>query len=355
MTTEAIKAAASSPVSTILVTVVAAVICLASLVTVGRNAAQDSAIQEALSGPEGRLITVSASGERNEIDREEIESIASLNYVDRIVATGSVVDTTNSVLGATIPVPAFTFSASESDLGQLVAGRWPRDGEAIIGVTANESLRMVDGVGALQTRLGKEFPVVGIFSAEVPFERLNSSALIASEAGSVYSLYVTSTSAETSAAVSEAINEMLVSERGRTISTTTGLAEVRSAMEARSLASDYGRSTLLLILAAGAAFIIAVVFSDVLSKRRDIGRRRALGCSKAGLVYLVVARTGVGVLVGVILGTVAGYILAARESPVPIDFTIGLGVLTIVVALLASTIPATIAANRDPVSVLRTA
>lgn len=120
-------------------------------------------------------------------------------------------------------------------------------------------------------------------------------------------------------------------------------------------AGDYGRGLLLLTLGAGAVLVAVVVLAEVLLRRRDLGRRRALGASQWGLVGLVVARTVVAAVPGALLGAVGGAVIAAIwAQPPPLEFTCAVTVLTGLVSGIAAIPPAFLAAVRDPVGVLRT-
>lgn len=61
------------------------------------------------------------------------------------------------------------------------------------------------------------------------------------------------------------------------VESPTGLAELTQAVGGQL--AGYGRSLLLLILGVGAFFVGTVVLSDILIRRRDLGRRRTLGAT----------------------------------------------------------------------------
>ena len=134
----------------------------------------------------------------------------------------------------------------------------------------------------------------------------------------------------------------------------TALADLQ-----RAVGGDLGgyRRALLLVVQATGGFLVAVVvLAEVLLRRRDLGRRRALGASRPGLLLLVVARTAVAATPGVVVGSALGTLAAhAWAQPPPLAFAAGTGLLTMFAAMLAATPPALLAAWRDPVAVLRTA
>lgn len=69
----------------------------------------------------------------------------------------------------------------------------------------------------------------------------------------------------------------------------------------------FNRSLLLGVMAAGALLTAIVVFADVLVRRKDIGRRRALGASRTIIIVLVLLRTAYPAVLGAVLETVLGW------------------------------------------------
>lgn len=109
------------------------------------------------------------------------------------------------------------------------------------------------------------------------------------------------------------------------------------------------------MLGSGALLVSIVAFADVLIRRSDLGRRRALGATRSTITALVMGRNTAPALLGAALGTVAGLIFTYRAGRVPpLEFTIGTAALSILAAILGSAIPAVFAATRDPVRILRT-
>ncbi|MDQ3276010.1 MAG: hypothetical protein M3Q39_13540, partial [Actinomycetota bacterium] len=115
-------------------------------------------------------------------------------------------------------------------------------------------------------------------------------------------------------------------------------------------------ATLMLgVLAAGLLLVALTLIGAVSQRRRDFGRRRALGASRSTVVTLVLLQTSAAALVGVAAGALAGLLLVNRLAgslPSP-GFTFGVVVLTMLTALLAAVPPAVLAAYRDPVRILR--
>ena len=93
------------------------------------------------------------------------------------------------------------------------------------------------------------------------------------------------------------------------------------------------------------------VYGAVTSRRRDFGRRRALGASRSAIVALVVTQTAIVAA----LGAAVGSFLIQRwtgSGPDP-SFALAVATLVILAALVSAVPPALVAAYRDPVRILR--
>ena len=97
------------------------------------------------------------------------------------------------------------------------------------------------------------------------------------------------------------------------------------------------------------------MYGLVLLRRKEFGRRRALGASQRLIVALLVAQIGLIAVTGAVLGSaIALGVLASTGDPLPrFDYVFGLILLAVAVATLASLVPAMAAARREPVRELR--
>jgi putative ABC transport system permease protein len=116
-----------------------------------------------------------------------------------------------------------------------------------------------------------------------------------------------------------------------------------------------GHASVLINVMSGGGLVALVVFSDVLIRRRDLGRRRALGMPRWALALLLVLRTAIGASIGALLGSVVAIaMMVSGNEPVELEFVLATALLGIIVASVATIPPAVAAANQDPVRVLRT-
>lgn len=107
---------------------------------------------------------------------------------------------------------------------------------------------------------------------------------------------------------------------------------------------------------AGSAVLQAVVFSFlVLIRRRDFGRRRALGASRVLVISLIACQVVLASAAGTALGlTGAAIVLRVSDDPLPTpSFFAAVAILALVVGLAAAITPGLVAARRDPARELR--
>jgi len=101
---------------------------------------------------------------------------------------------------------------------------------------------------------------------------------------------------------------------------------------------------------------MAVLLSGlVMMRRKDFGRRRALGASRGLIVALLLVQTAQLAVAGVVAGLIAACsVLLLSGDPVPTaEFSAALGVLAVAAATAAAAPPAVLASRRDPVRELR--
>ena len=124
-----------------------------------------------------------------------------------------------------------------------------------------------------------------------------------------------------------------------------------------ALVSAFFGGLALLLAAVG---LYGVVAHAVRARRTEIGLRMALGAAPSSILRLVLARVGLLIAAGLVLG-VAGSLWAARfvevllfqlEPRDPVTFA-GAAAVLVAVGVLAAWLPAHRAARLDPVTVLR--
>ncbi len=137
------------------------------------------------------------------------------------------------------------------------------------------------------------------------------------------------------------------------IESSATLASLRDLVD--SQLGGLGWALVLLVFTLAGILVAAVSFAFVVLRRRDFGRRRALGASRRWIVALVATQGLMSGLLGVVVGTLAGVVtLLVWRQPLPgADFVVALGLLALFVSVSGSLPPALYAASREPLRELR--
>lgn len=353
---EALASARAQRVPTLMVAAVALAMCATTVLTVGRSAAAEADVRASLEAAGSRVVQVTDTGTTGILTHPIQDTIAALSTVERSLATARPVDARSAVVGTGgDPVPVWRVRGDLTGALTLTQGRWPTAGEAVVTTQAQHTLALDGPVGAVLTATGAEYPVVGIVTPRDPFDQdYAAGGFVADPDAPVTSITVIA-SLGTAVTTQQAMLAIIATTNPadlQVISPAT-VADLEAAVTGS--VADFGASLLVLVLTAGAVLTFLVVLSDILVRSRDLGRRRALGAERFTIIALVTLRTLAPATIGAILGAGAGMILTARSGTAPpLTFAAGTAILAIVCAALAAIPPATLAAYRDPVAVLRT-
>ncbi len=110
-----------------------------------------------------------------------------------------------------------------------------------------------------------------------------------------------------------------------------------------------------MILGIGLLLVGLNLYGAVTTRRRDFGRRRALGATRPTIIGLIATQTLLLAALGAALGATVATTLIWQRTGLPPDwpFTTAIITLTTLAATTASLPPAIIAAYRDPLTILR--
>ncbi len=354
---EAGRTAAVQRVTSLLTLVLCAAICAITVLTVGRTAAAETQVMSTIDDAGSRVLVISDRKDAGLITPAVVETLNGLNTIHQAIGIDSPFDVVNGPLGSgSEKVPAWRVLGSIDGAVELVSGRLPRPGEAIVADAPQATLGLDWPLGVVSDQDGAEYPVVGGFVARPPFQQFDKGILIVADAGQTAdSVSIVISSVHTARATERAAVAILGprSLDEIAVESPTALADLQRAVGGDL--GSYGRGTLFLTLGAGAVLIAVVLLAEVLLRRRDLGRRRALGATRSGLLALVVTRTVLAATPGIVIGTGAGMVAAQLWAQRPsYEFAAGVGVLTLMTAAAAAVAPALLAAYRDPVGVLRT-
>jgi len=142
---------------------------------------------------------------------------------------------------------------------------------------------------------------------------------------------------------------------GVAVQTSEALVAVGAAVQGQL--GSWGRNLVTLLLGAGLVLTALNVFGAVTTRRRDLGRRQALGASRLDIGVLVTAQTVVTAIIGSFIGVAAGSIVVTDVLDVApeLEFGLAIGILAVLATAVAAIPPAVVAAYRDPVRILRVA
>lgn len=355
--------------TTITLVLVLATVCFAILVTTGQAAANEAQIISQIDSAGTRVIVLFDQGGDAEILSTAPAGIEMISDVSWAIGLGEAVDVVN-------PLLPDGRAASRQFVGGLppelpiVRGRAPRPGEAIVGVSAAPRLNLGIGLGAVQAvgvggqsaiaGLNDPVGVVGVFDATGPLASLLNTVLIAAEPGDIDYLrfvYVMADNVnvidrlETVLATATPANNLTA----LIVETPSGAIAVRELIAGNLGAA--GRQLMAVIMGVGAVLIAVTMFAATINRRREFGRRRALGATRSTLIVALLLQTAVAAVLGILLGTVSGLVvlwLSVNHLPLW-QFTFGVTGLAFLLTLLAATPVAANAANRDPLRILRVA
>lgn len=347
--------ARSQPVVALLVAGICAAVLLTTLATTGRSVGAERAVLARIDDAGTSLITVVDSGGDAGIDSGAIGRVLSLNSVDWAIGIGPVDDVRPIGLAGAAPVPARFVTGSSPDLG---LSRSPTHAPvALVDAASQASLGYTAPAGAVQNTLGEQFPIGGVFGSGSALSSLRASVVIIQDgwAGPLRSIVVRVDAPENVLAVAGSIRSVLGAQNQDSVrvDVPVELALVRSAVQGEL--GGYGRAIVVQALGAGLALAAATIYGGINGRRRDFGRRRALGASRRQLIAVVTAQTLTAAVPGTLVGAVVGSLIARRlaGSWPGWPFPVAIAVLTLLAVSLAAVVPAVTAAWRDPVRALR--
>lgn len=349
---EAVRSALSQPVASAVVALIIGGVCAAILSTTGQTVAAEQEVLARIDEAGTRSIVITDTGGSG-IASDAVARIERIAGVEWTIGLGPATDvrTVGNPGGPPAAVRQLYGNLPPqvvTDTARLAAG------EAIVGAQAQKTLGMIEPFGGVSGNT--TFAVVGGFAAADPLRFLNTGLLAGGEdVGTLRSIHVLVADPSLVAPVSRAALMVLAAEdpTGIAVETSQTLAEVRAAVQGEL--GRFGRQIVSLVLTAGLVLTALSVYGAVTSRRKDFGRRRALGASRGFIVLLVATQTGIAAVVGGVLGTTISVLVLANTTDTLPDpaFSVAVIILAVLAAIGASIPSAVVAAYRDPVRVLR--
>ncbi len=352
---ESLASAVTRPVPSVLVALLVASTCLVTLLTVGQTASAEAQVRDRLEAAGSRLLVINDKTSLDLVNPTVVELSGALTSVETSVGFARPIDVVLTSQGAGgLKTPLVKFSGDIENAVRLTSGRWPGLGEAIVSDSQFAALGMDGPVGALNDGT-HEWAIVGTYDAPAPFAELGGGAIAPlPENESATTLMVVATSAATAIGTERRVIAIVAppSFDAIAVDSPATIAELQAGVGAD--VGAYGRSILIIVLLGGGVLTAMVVFADTLIRRVDLGRRRALGVTRAALALLIGLRALFPAIVGALIGTLVGVLVGVRRDTLPpAGFVAGVAILAILVAGIATLPPAIAASRADPVRVLR--
>src|SRR5690606_2429416 len=360
---EVAAAARSQAVSSALTIAVVAGMCAAVLLTTGRAVAAEQAVLAQVDAAGTRSIVVRASEEAG-LTVALLDRLRGVEGIEAAAGFGPIVDARNAAIAGAPPVavrPAYGVIADRP----MYAPQHPAGRTALASDAAIAAFGLRDGSGGITTDHGEDVVVVGGMTVPEHLRFLEPLVVIPSSSPAAPAgdhpeeplamLVVLARSPQEVAVVEAVVRSLLTdAEQGTvTVETSAELAEVRAAVNGEL--RTYGRGTVLAILAVSTVLVAANLLALVIMRRRDFGRRRALGATRGLIVALIMGQVAVLAVAGAVVGTSAAVVgLAAAGHPLPdVGFATAVGAAGVLVAVAAAVVPAVVASRRDPLHELR--
>jgi putative ABC transport system permease protein len=356
---EALLSAKSQPVASALTLLVVAGMVLTVMLTTGRTVGAEQRVLGTIDSAGTRSITIRAEPDAG-LTSSVLARIAGIDGIEWAAGFSAASDATNSKVldGQRVPVRRI-FSAENAEHLGIPASPSASDGIVWASELALEQLGLPDRTGSITLTSGETIGVGGRMDVPDYLRGLEPLVLIdrrdSTGTEPIGVLIVVAESPDLVAPVSEAVVSMLAVDDASkiTVQTSEALAQLRSVVEGQL--GSFSRGLVLALLALSGLLVAVLLYGLVMMRRKDFGRRRALGASRSLIVTLLLTQTAVLAMTGIVVGVmVSTLILIFSGDPAPgFAFTVALAVLTLATALIASVIPAIIASRREPIRELR--
>lgn len=351
---EIIAACRAGKVSSLIVLVLCAAMCLSALLTLGQSTLAKAALEQELQTPHARTIAITRGEDTPAFEARALQALNSFSDADLAVGVSSAKDTYNGQFGVgSQAIPLRVYHGQWQDAIILTNGRLPRDGEVIMPRELATKAGFEGGFGYLVDRDGIEYPVVGSFTSRGLTPGIDDTALGVSHEASINKIYVLAHN-------TQSLNRLSTRIASTILRTPYNKARLEMPPDLRALTEtirgefgNYSSRLLLLILSLGALLITATTFGHVISHAEDLGRRRVLGATRPWLLTFVIGSVTLPASLGAFMGCAGGLLYSYFRHGIPdASFSAALIVLTIITAASAAVLPSIYAAWRDPILVL---
>lgn len=354
---EALAAALAQPVVSALTALLVAATCVIVVLTAGRSAGTEGRVLASIDAVGTRSIVIRADALAG-LDSGSVARVSTLDGVTWIGAFGPAVDARNIALGdAAVPVPVR--DATTTDWSWLDADQSFNVDESVwASETALHELRVDSATGAIRLEDGIALGINREITVPPTLEFLEPLVIAPHDSADVHAVTIMVIIVDRPsivAAVADVVPSFLDLDdpQAATIATSESLASLREIVQ--SEIASAGRTSTLIYFGIAGTLTGITASALVLMRRKDYGRRRALGASQAWIISMLIIQTGFLAAVGSLFGLAVGLAaLLMAGDPLPNwSFIAATACIACLSGVLGAIPPALIAATRDPLRELR--
>lgn len=352
---EAVRGLRSQPVQAVLTIVVVAAMGVGVLLTSGRAEGARQAVLDRLDSPSIRTVVVRAEPSLA-LTNSLAADLAQITDIEWVGAFGASQDVRNAGIPGGEPVAVRSMWTQDGSALRLPATHLPQS--AFLSPLAMQTLGMVEGAGGLVRDDGVQLSAAGPLRIPEYLSELEPIVVVpqpANEPGVVTLIVAVSSSPHSVTAVRQAVEGIVGAPDPRiSISTREGLLNLRD--EVGGQLGSFNAALVASIITVTGIIVGTLLYGLVLLRRRDFGRRRALGARRSWIIQLLIIQTFILCSLGACIATAVAWLaLSISSAPAPpISFFAAVNVLAVGIGCLACLPPAIAAAHRDPLAELRT-
>ncbi|MCP1412899.1 ABC transporter permease [Paenarthrobacter sp. A20] len=341
--------------------IVIAGMCVAVLLTTGRTAGVGQSVLESIDSAGTRSIAIRSDPDSG-LNTAILERIKNVEGVEWAGAFSSAFDSRNARVIGGNPVPIrelYTFDPEYLGLEQTWA---PAEGAFASSAAIAELGMSYPSGGLYSAGASRSYELVGDIQVPDFLQFLEPLVLVPRSIegehegpNAISLLVVIAERAELVSPIAATLTSLLgITDISKvTLETSEQLASLQSKIH--SQLKSYSHELVMGIFFVTVVLVMAVFSTHVMIKRREFGRRRALGATRRFITMLLICQAGIMSLVGAGTGAIvsAGVLHWERAPQPPPDFYLGIVVLAVLVGVIAVVLPAYLASHRDPVRELR--
>ena len=355
---EAARSAYAHRATTLVLGLVALAMTATTFLTAGRAAAAETEVLASVDDAGPRLISVNIAEPSPGVSREGLDRFAEIDGVDWVLGLGAARDIRSQATGQRINVAARDILTPMPSEVTIELGRHPRPGEAIVGAETQRRLHLIEPAGWLLDG-GEQRAVVGRFSSSGAITDLDRLVLIQpaddAQPRSATLVYLLATDASLVDSIVRQVHALagVIPAEALSVQTSPELIKLSAVLSGQ--VGALSRQLALGVIAVGIVLVALTMTLALNTRRRDFGRRRALGASRSALLAITLLEAAIAVVAGVVCGAVLGFVsvtLWIGTAP-PLSFLAAATVLIALAGIFAAVPPAALAAWQDPLKILR--